>query len=160
MTSACRPKRFPQHASTDRSWETPRPADQPFKGNCMRSQTKISLKHSMAGLFFSAIAAATVIFAMKTYAGPVPPIVLPCAVAMAVFLVMNRRLWRSVKESYDAGEVCRRVNQPGVGRTAGRQVDERSTWFAKDEGETTAAPVEAPQKNKKTLQAVGPEGLV
>ncbi|MBX3396962.1 MAG: hypothetical protein KF841_16530 [Phycisphaerae bacterium] len=112
----------------------------------------------MAGLLFSAVAAATVIFAMKTYAGPVPPIVLPSAVAMAVFLVMNRRLWRSVKESYDAGEVCRRVNQPGAGETTDRRGDERSTWFAKDEGE--AAPVGSSPKNKKTLQAVGPEGLV
>jgi hypothetical protein len=126
----------------------------------MKSQTRIGLKHSMAGLLFSALAAVTVVFALKTYAGPIPPLLIPCASAFAVFVVMNRRLWQSTKESYDAGEVGRRMSQSHASGQPDIQNTNRSHWFENPTKEQAASDNHVSQRKKKALQAAGPEGLI
>lgn len=115
----------------------------------------------MIGLLLSVAAVAVVLFAIRTYAGPVPPMVFPCAAAFAVFVVMNRRLWQTSKESYEAGEVGRRVNKSNMADPVGATNCSRSHWFANGPDNTSAKktlPTE--ERKKKALQAVGPEGLV
>lgn len=129
------------------------------EGFFMKAQTRIGLKHSIWGLFLSALAAFIVVFAIRNYAGPVPPLLVPGAVAFAVYVVMNRRLWQSTKESYDAGEVGRRVNQTTANKNANPDDTHRSTWFANNESDPSAAANHVSMRKKKALQTARPEGL-
>lgn len=123
----------------------------------MKAYTKIGLKNSFVGLFNSALAATVVVFAIRCYAGPVPPVLYPCAAAFAVFVVMNRALWQGVKQSYDAGEVGRRMTQLNAAHLEGRGDVRQSAWFAQ---ESTFSNGPKGHSHKKTLPVLAPEGSV
>ncbi len=125
----------------------------------MKAHIKIGLKNSVIGLLSSALAATTVVLAIKHYAGPVPPMLLPCAAALAVYVAMNRALWRGVKRAYDAGEVGRRMDQLEIEHMNGRVNAAPSKWFAR-ESESVGGTNCHPTVNKKALPAMAPEGLV
>lgn len=126
----------------------------------MKGYVKIGLKQTCTGLIASAAAVATVMFAIKTYAGPTHPFVLPCAAAFTVYCFMSRSLWRGLKAAHDAGEIGRRMTTLNGAHHEERIDDGKHTWFGRVDRPVDSAGNGHTSAHKKTLPAVAPEGIV